>query len=194
MALESQGERAGWMEPCLAPNPPAVPALGGPDSPFCWGKPLWGTRGRSCPMAVTSLQVTVQGDRDTQDQALPCHHAGGIASPPSLGEGSESPFPMSPRPMAHPYHTPAHRCQFKATVTPSTAVLRGNRGARLGALPDGGLGAGGARPLGTCQHMAGVEGGHRWMGAHGSQPWEELRTSQGIPTSTTLGNTHAEFN
>ena len=37
-------------------------------------------------------------------------------------------------------------------------------------------------------------GGTGWMGPHSSQPWEELGTCQGIPTSNTLGNTHAEFN
>lgn len=31
-------------------------------------------------------------------------------------------------------------------------------------------------------------------GPHGSQPWEELSISQGIPTSNILGNAHAEFN
>lgn len=37
-------------------------------------------------------------------------------------------------------------------------------------------------------------GGTGWMRPHSSQPWEELSTFQGIPTSNTLGNAHAEFN
>lgn len=32
------------------------------------------------------------------------------------------------------------------------------------------------------------------MGPHSSQPWEELGTSQGIPTSNALGNARTEFN
>lgn len=43
----------------------------------------------------------VAGER--QDHALHHHRPGGIANPPSLGEGSKTSVPTSPRPMAYPH-------------------------------------------------------------------------------------------
>lgn len=170
--------KAGWSR-ALVPQPLAAAA---PRS--CPG----GHRGggsQGCPREETARGGA--GRRGTgPDPSLPPPES--ISNPPAWLR-APNPIPVPPVPVPRPHHAPAPMpSQGHAERGSATEVS-----ARLGSPSNRDFG-GGADPTGSPQPQNHIRGGTRWMGPHRSQPREELSTSQGIPTSTARGNTHAEFN